>query len=1410
MSVTARMAAKKAAKIVLGSAAAAVVLVCGTAAFVLGTDSGLKALCWGLQKALPGFEVKELTGSLFDFKAKGLAYEAPGLSFAGDVELKVRLREILSGRLAIENVALSDAALYVRTAEMASAQPAQTNDLPAASENSASALPSTQSVADDSSAKSTADSASGQSSAGAPARLQAPLDVVLERLNLSSVSADIDGNALSLGELDAGASWVKDLVALDRFEVSDVNLALAPSAPSAESVGEVLKRTFASPVLPEIGAIDVPVDVELKRFLLQRFTLKGEPDQSIESASFALSVRDGTLKVEDFAARMMNLAAVAGLSLGLDARHEVELAAVVSAELARESIPTGYGVNPIEIEPTVEERAKFYERLQEARQKSEEAARERRAARRAAREKAAKSANVAGKTAGAAAAQENKPRAQRTAQQRSEAALRFKQKVEAWRAKARGELVKTVPRMPVVVALNLKVHGALSDTVTVTGVTDNIPGVEKASFEAKLSPAAAGLPVNVNLRAPWVTLSGGTLSDYRFELKGKAVDYAFDAKAKVHYPTTDSRVLTSDFTLTGKGTELAADISRMAFVSNAGRLEIAGNADWSEEPRFAVTVHLADINTREILPQAPLAANGSFAAWGAQKNGAWYAKLQDLTILGKLRGEPLAITGALETRGNGVVHTPGLSFSVGRDSLKLSGLVDVAKEVPELNLKAAVDAPDLRLLDPNLKGSVRGNIAVSGNAQLPVIDADVRATGIAYGENVLQSARLTGRVRSQASVSGEVKLELTQLRTSGVELPKTTVTLKGSEWKHTLTVHAQGTPASVDLTMTGAYQRLLNNWTGELASLKVTTDFGPVTLDKPMALGYFSGIKRFRVGKACLSHPEAQVCLDKDLMVDLTNKSDLRVLASLQKFDLAFLKNRIQSAFEARGVIAAQLDMTVPAGMTSLPHGTLKLQAKGIETVYRMALDDLKVGFETIDLTVSNTADSVDARWFVDIAKNGDIAGRLRVADIFGARTLDGALTMNALDATLVNSFLSPGETAQGELYGDLRFAGTADEPLIYGKTGVTGAKLDSTKLPFEMLASDMTLSFEGNRSSLDGLLRTPKGEIKLAGSADWRTLGEGRAVVSAKGVDFRVTLPPDIQFDLSTDVRCEASADLIRLDGSIALPWARVVVNDLPPSTVDVSDDVVRTDRPRPKKRDASKAIPIESNLFIHIGDDVRVEAMGLKARLTGDLHVIQDNGSLGLTGQISVPNGRFKAYGQDLIVRRGQFQFTGAAANPMLDLEAIRNPERTADDVIAGVRVKGTASFPQVEVFADPSKSETEALSYLIRGEGLDPSGESDNTMITSALINLGLSQGSQVFESLGDAVGISGLGLETEGVGDSSQLVVSGYVLPGLKVKYGVGIFDSLATLTLRYRIIPKLYVEAVSGVDQALDLLYSFEF
>lgn len=98
----------------------------------------------------------------------------------------------------------------------------------------------------------------------------------------------------------------------------------------------------------------------------------------------------------------------------------------------------------------------------------------------------------------------------------------------------------------------------------------------------------------------------------------------------------------------------------------------------------------------------------------------------------------------------------------------------------------------------------------------------------------------------------------------------------------------------------------------------------------------------------------------------------------------------------------------------------------------------------------------------------------------------------------------------------------------------------------------------------------------------------------------------------------------------------------------------------------------------------------------------------------------------------------------------------------------------------------------------------------MITSALVGLGVSQTGRIIGEIGDAVGIRDLGVDTTGVGESSLVVVSGYILPGLQLKYGVGIFDSLATITLRYRLMPRLYLEAASGVNQAFDVLYSWEY
>lgn len=1348
-------------------AASVLVVLAAVPGFLLGTETGLQIIKSALEKTVPGLKIESLSGSAFSLKADNLQYDAPGLAFHGNLSWDLSVAKLLSRRVALHDFEISDASLLVRTQEMASS--ASTPPLE----------PTTQ-----------------PTDKAQTSQLKTPVAVIVERVAIKNLQADIDGNLVNVGLLQTQAVWTQSRIDIDSVLLRDSSFQSAETPPSDESIGSALKRTFSEVIVPTIPAIEIPLDLNLKRFELSNFTIKGNPDQTIDSVTFALTAQNGAVALENIAARAMGAELTGAVTLGLDARHEMTLDLSLSALVAREAIPTG--VLPTIAEPTTEEIENFYERLKDVRAERLKAAQERRAKRRAQGIEPRK--QVDAKTL----SREEKRELRRKAQ------ARLKRRIERWRDSVRGLLPKPEPQPPVAVHLTLSGQGSLNDTLSLSGRIENVPGVQGASFVLTASPTKLGLPLSAEIRADKVEISGAIVNAVDVNLSGKAVDYALNATAKALYPVDEKHSVTADIVIRGKGSEVASHLTDFSILSNVGRVQIDGQANWEKNVRFAAALNLSGLNTKEVLPQTPLTVDGSFVIWGERQNGRWKAKLQDLTVLGELRGQSLALTGAVESHGNGIVEAPELYFAVGNNTFEFSGKADFAKDIPELDFKTKIDAPDFGLVDPNLLGSVKGTLAVTGTTRLPVINADLTARNIDYFGTTLKRGHLTGRMRSRDVVSGRLTLQLTDFKTQGVDMRKATIELRGNELRHNLTVHTEGTPVSVDAKISGIYERMLGNWAGALAELKVKTAYGPVTLEKPMRLAYVPDLNRANVSKACLAHTHARLCLENDLKIDLTNRSDLRILIGLPKFDLAFIKQYFPGRFVADGIIKANADVTLPAGLSELPRGRVTVRAQDISTKYRMDLSDLKVGFNSVHLSFANAKDSIEGNWKIDIKDNGDIEGSLRMSDLFNSRTVDGTLKFVAVDATLVNSFLSPGESAEGQWFGNLRFAGTLEEPLIYGRTGLFNAKLDSTKLPFEMLPSDIKLTFNGNSSTLEGHLKTPQGEVALNGSADWRTIGEGKAIVTTQGSNLRVTLPPDIEFDLTTDVTCEASSDLIKLDGAISIPWAKVSVSKLPASAVDVSDDVVRLDRPRAKKKAAGKPIPIESNLRIHIGDDVRVEAMGLKARLTGNLNVIQDNGTLGLTGQISVPSGSFKAYGQDLLVRRGEFHFVGAVANPLLDLEAIRNPDRTADDVIAGIRVTGSVDSPQVAVFTDPAKSETEALSYLIRGEGLDPSGDSDNTMITSALINLGLSQGSHVFESLGDAVGISGLGFETEGVGDSSQLVVSGYVLPGLKVKYGVGIFDSLATLTLRYRVIPRLYVEAVSGVDQALDLLYSFEF
>lgn len=947
--------------------------------------------------------------------------------------------------------------------------------------------------------------------------------------------------------------------------------------------------------------------------------------------------------------------------------------------------------------------------------------------------------------------------------------------------------------------VKLKVGGALRDQLEV-GV--NLSGPVDMDLRAQTRLAEAGLPLNLEVVSkqiywPFTGDKQFQADDIKLKLTGKMTDYTLSMRTAVKGQDIPPATITLD----AKGNEQQINLDKLSVAALEGKTELKALVDWQQAISWRGELTLDGINTAKAIPDWPSKLNGLVKTRGSLYGGSWQMEVPELKLTGNVKQNKVNVNGSL--KGNSYLQwtIPGLHLELGRNSANVKGELGVK----DLNLDATIDAPSLDNALPGLGGTAKGLVKVRGTVEAPQLLADITARGLRWQELSIAQVRVEGDVKSAEQIAGNLNVRVERIVQPDVNIGLVTLNAKGSEKQHELQLRIQGEPVSGQLDLAGSFDRKEQRWKGTLSNTRFQTPVGPWSLNRPVALDYRNQEQKISIGPHCWNNPNAELCVPQAIDAG----AEGRAVVNLNRFDLAMLKPFMPDATQASGVFTGKADVSWDTTKEGLPQGQVTLNGRNVKVTQSVNDASLPVAFDTLNLTADLHNNRAELGWLIRLTNNGQFDGQVQVTDPQGRRNLGGNVNIRNFNLAMVNPIFSRGEKAAGVINANLRLGGDVQSPQLLGQLQLSGLDIDGNFMPFDMQPSQLAVNFTGTRSTLAGVVRTQQGEINLSGDADWSQIDNWRARVAAKGSRVRITVPPMVRLDVSPDVVFEATPSLFTLDGNVDVPWARIVVHDLPESAVGVSSDMVMLNNNLQPEKPQTASIPINSNLNIHVGNNVRIDAFGLKARLTGDLKVVQDKQGLGLNGQINIPSGRFHAYGQDLIVRKGELLFSGPPDQPLLNIEAIRNPDATEDDVIAGVRVTGTADEPKAEIFSDPAMSQQMALSYLLRGQGLD-SEQSDSAAMTSMLIGLGVAQSGQVVGKIGETFGVSNLALDTQGVGDSSQVVVSGYVLPGLQVKYGVGIFDSLATLTLRYRLMPKLYLEAVSGVDQALDLLYQFEF
>lgn len=945
--------------------------------------------------------------------------------------------------------------------------------------------------------------------------------------------------------------------------------------------------------------------------------------------------------------------------------------------------------------------------------------------------------------------------------------------------------------------VKLTVGGALREQLK---VALNLSGPVSAQLDAETSLAQAGLPLALTLQSKqlrWPLAGDPTyqIDNLRMRLNGQATDYALSLRSDVKGIDLPPAVVMLD----GKGNVEQFNLTRLRLAALQGNTDLTGVVDWRQAISWNSVLTLSGINTAKQWPEWPAKLDGKIVTRGSIHGGSWQLQVPELTLDGNVKQNRVTARGSLTGNAAGQWHIPGINLALGRNKLDVKGDLN-----EQWQLDANVDAPQLDGALPGLAGVVNGTLRLRGNLKAPQLLADLTANRLQWQELSINRVRIEGDVRSTDQIQGQLAIRVEQLKQADLVVSLLTLDARGSEKQHQLRLNMQGEPVSGQLALEGSFDRQQERWRGTLNNTRFDTPVGEWRLSRAIALDYQNTLERVTIGPHCWLNPNAELCVPRAIEAGPSGQASV----VLNRFDLAMIKPFLGPETTLDGVFTGRADVSWKAG-GSLPDVRVSLSGNGVKVQQVVQGNTLPIAFETLNLNGGLTNGQVRADWLIKLVNNGQFSGQVQVADPEGRRNLSGNIAINNISLAMINPILSDGEKAAGLLNANLRLGGNAKSPLVFGRLALDNVDVDGSWMPFDITEGRLVMNFDGMTSTLDGLIRTSQGQLNLSGDADWRDINAWRARIAAKGNKLRVTVPPMVRIDVSPDIVFEATPQLFTLNGSVDIPWARITVQEVPETAVGVSSDEVMLNNDLKPISPRSNSIPINSNLVIRVGNDVRLNAFGLKARLQGDLKMVQDQRGLGLNGQINIPSGSFRAYGQDLIVNKGVLLFSGPPDQPLLNIEAIRNPDATADGVTAGVRVTGMADAPRLEIFSDPSMSQQEALSYLLRGQGLGNSG-ADSGLMTSMLVGMGVAQSGKLVGKIGEAFGVTNLALDTQGVGDSSQVVVSGYVTKDLQVKYGVGIFDSLATLTLRYRLMPRLYLEAVSGIDQALDVLYQFEF
>ena len=682
-----------------------------------------------------------------------------------------------------------------------------------------------------------------------------------------------------------------------------------------------------------------------------------------------------------------------------------------------------------------------------------------------------------------------------------------------------------------------------------------------------------------------------------------------------------------------------------------------------------------------------------------------------------------------------------------------------------------LQADGLNQFLPELSGQLRAESRVdldSGDARL---DADLVDAG--WADITVQGARLETSLNWKAErPGGQLRLSLDDLDLNPWErVEQLELTVDGDCLGHDARLSLDGSRGSVDLRARGALDSCalegMSAWAGAIEHLFIgDTAAGDWELNQPLELSVSPD--RIQASRGCLTDAgerRGRICLRGLELADAS-----RIEVGIEEVPMDLLLIPLDPVFSLTTPLSGEVEAAWGEG-----EGLQRISgflALGAGALKPLGTEDSLLDLESIRLDFLPEPDFL--RITLEAALEGDsrLTGQARLVDLndLSSATLDARARLNLPDIGVFNRLVTELDNLGGGLTGEMQVSGALLGPSLDGQLRLDNGRL--VHAPLGLKVEDLTLALDGTQeqATLSGQMRSGDGSLDIRGDLELIE-NQWQLDTSIEGDRFQFADVSWLRLSASPAIRLQRSGDgLITLDGDIHIDRLRA---GMPPGSeqrVNASPDVQVRGEVDEEEELSQLAEVLEGRLGLALGDDARLSAMGMQAQLAGDLEMLWNRQSLEprARGVLRIPEGSYRAYGQNLEIEDGEIVFTGHAVdNPSLNIEAVREIFGDPQVEAAGVRIRGNARDPRITLFTEPPTSEEKALAYVITGADFDHgSGQ--------AAISLGF------------------------------------YLLPRLFVSYGIGLFEAGNVLSGRYELTQRWGVRVVSGErDTGVDLSYAVD-